>query len=399
MATATVNPTIFIPLKPAPVFPRSAIVGSLGNLARTLSEGTEVSEEFIFAVALAYFGGITSGELKLRIGLESETRLYVILLGESARAKKSTAVDRVDKFFQSIQSPFQWKSLSSVGSAEGLAKELQRTPRVILNYDELRSLVDKTKIRGSVLMPTVASLFERHNYSHTTKNESVDIKNGRLSLVACCTIGTYENLWTSDAINLGLPNRLFIVHADAKPSVPWPKEIDEGKMDLLRKHIQSQLQRATQTFERTAEAEVLWNNWQTTLPHSEHAKRLDTIGFRLMPVLALTMDKAVVDADVVRHVIDILNYELEVRILYDPIDSDDKIASIETKIRRQLQIRGFLTKRELRRFTNADRIGVWAFEKALENLAKGSDPDIQKVETADGREGYRLSSGLSSVLQ
>ena len=75
-------------------FPQSAIVGSLGEVAHILSKGTEVPIELLYGAGLTYFGSMASGRLKLSIGLESDTRLYSILLGESARVKKSTAIDR-----------------------------------------------------------------------------------------------------------------------------------------------------------------------------------------------------------------------------------------------------------------------------------------------------------------
>ncbi|PYP91606.1 MAG: hypothetical protein DMG65_07160 [Candidatus Angelobacter sp. Gp1-AA117] len=41
-----------------PIFPKDALVGSLGELATVLAEGTEVPPEFIFAAALTFFGAM-----------------------------------------------------------------------------------------------------------------------------------------------------------------------------------------------------------------------------------------------------------------------------------------------------------------------------------------------------
>ena len=42
------------------------------------------------------------------------------------------------------------------------------------------------------------------------------------------------------------------------------------------------------SFDIDPDAHVLWGEWYLNLADSVHAKRLDTIGFRLMAILALT---------------------------------------------------------------------------------------------------------------
>jgi hypothetical protein len=79
------------------------------------------------------------------------------------------------------------------------------------------------------------------------------------------------------------------------------------------------------------------------------------------------------DLQTVETVIAILDYELKVRTVTDPVNADDRIAKLEEKIRRQLQARGPLSARELRRYTSADREGLWAFNKAIENVRAAKD--------------------------
>jgi hypothetical protein len=347
--------------------------GSLGELARELSKGTEVPEEFIFATALTCFGAIASGHLTLKVGMDSDTRLFTVLLGKSASAKKSSAMARTIGFFQKLNSPISWIVNYGVGSAEGLAKEFTTHNRILLAYDELRSFTDKTKVQASVLLPMIASLFEKYSWDNTTKIGAVSVRNARLSLVGCCTTETYEHLWTSEAIAIGMLNRLFVVDADARPKVAWPSPPDQAVLEGLRGRIQQQLARLPITFDITPEAKHLWEEWYRNLPASEHAKRLDTIGLRLMPVLALTMDKRTIDSDVMERVTAMMDYELNLRTLTDPIDADDRIARMEEKIRRNLKAKDPLTKRELRQNVHADRDGLWAFETALKNLTRNED--------------------------
>ena len=65
-------------------FPHRVMEGSLGELARELSKGTEVPEEFIFATALT--GALRCdrvGTSHAKLGMDSDTRLFTVLLGKS----------------------------------------------------------------------------------------------------------------------------------------------------------------------------------------------------------------------------------------------------------------------------------------------------------------------------
>jgi hypothetical protein len=362
-----------------PAFPQQSIVGSLSEVARLLSKGTEVSEEFIFMSALTCFGAMVSGVLKVNIGYTSDTRLYTLLLGESYAAKKSTAMTKTIDFFKRIAPIEDWGTMSGVGSAEGLARGLEDHSRTLLFYDELQSFIEKTKVQASVLLAMVASLFERNDYQSVTKKKAIDLTGVRLSLLACCTTKTYEQVWTPDAIAIGLPNRLFLVYADAKPKVAWPEAVDKDECDRLTKRISNQIRLAAREFDITSEAKIEWERWYKNLPKSEHVKRLDTIGVRLMPILALTMDKEIVDEEVVKHVMAVMDYELRLRSLTDPIDADTLMAKVEERIRRVLKNRGPLSKREIRQATHADRSGSWAFKTALQNLIESKDISVKKI--------------------
>ena len=110
-----------------PQFPAASMIGSLGDLARELGRDNEVPEEFLFMNALTVAGLILSGRVRLSSGLDSDTRLYTISVGESAGAKKSSAQRKVLDFFTSLDLP-DWSICNGVGSAEGLAKALSGSP-------------------------------------------------------------------------------------------------------------------------------------------------------------------------------------------------------------------------------------------------------------------------------
>ena len=356
-------------------FPPEALVGSIGSLARELASGTEVPEEFIFACGLTVLGAMCSGELQLSMGVEVDPRLYTVLLGSSYDVKKSTAMKKTIVFFDGLGSTRMPHVMSGVGSAEGLGRNLSEHKKVLLAYDELRAFVDKTKVQSSVLLPLTASLYEQHDWQNATKNPEQDVivKDGRLSLLGCCTTDTYEQMWTTEAVSIGFPNRLFVVGADRKCKVAWPALPNEERLLAIRSELLQQLSRLPTSLEATADAKKQWEQFYLEMPSSEHVKRLDTLGFRLLALIALTTGKTAIDTETVATVRSILDYELRMRELTDPIDADNTIAKLENKVRRVLSAKGPQKPRDLKKAVNAHRSGLWAFERALLNLRSAGE--------------------------
>lgn len=363
-------------------FPNRAIVGSVGDLARTLADGTEVPVEFYYAAALTVLGAICATRLKLNIAFDSEPRLYTVLLGESYSVKKSTAMKKTIEFFRRVTAPDPWSSFGivyGVGSAEGLARELTGKANTLLAYDELRAFVDKCQVKGSTLLPMVTSLFEQTRWHNATKSRkaSLTVDDAHLSVLSCCTMDTYSDIWKRDAIAIGLPNRLFVVNADAQAKVAWPTNPDERELANIAESVRSQITKC-KTFDITPEGKDAWAAWYENAPASEHSRRLDTIGFRLLALIALVTDKDVVDLETVQTVTAILKYEFDLRTLTDPIDADSTIAQLEEKVRRQLRGKGSLSPRELQQAVNAHRAGLWAFNAAIVNLHKNNEVEYSQ---------------------
>lgn len=370
-------------------FPEDAIIGSLGEYARFMAAGTEVPAEFYFAAALTFLGATCGTNLRLNTALRTEPRLYTVLLAESAGGKKSTAASNTANFFRAIwedvcmraegnpeekmANPVAPVTCDGVGSAEGLAGLFAEEGKfgVVLCYDELQSFMAKAKIESSVLLQMASTLFEQDRYENVTARKKISVENAHLSLVGCCTNETYSGMWDRHSIAIGFPNRLFVVLAGSKEREPWPAPRDKDKLVTIREKILSQLAKLPMTLDIEPDARAEWGRWYKALPfNSVHTRRLDGLGFRLMMLLSLTTDKTIIDLQTIQAVIAILDYQLKVRMVTDPIDADNKIAELEQKIIRNLKTRGPMSKGLLFKFVNGARAGTWLFDQALQNLIK-----------------------------
>lgn len=358
-------------------FPSWVMTGAAGRFAFAYSEYLEVPTSFLFMGFLTVLGNIISGWVTLRSELQPQTRLYTVLLGQSADERKSTAISKVADFFRAEIEVGGLNACYGVGSAEGLAKKMEETPGLVLLVDELKTFVQKAKIEGAVLLPCVNTLFESNRFHSATKKHNIAIDDAHLSLLTASTVETYATMFNSTFLDIGFINRLFLVLGHAEKRFAIPRVVPESVKKELGGELQLSLAVAGALRQQAEpypmpihpEAERAFEHWYFNTPRSVFTKRLDAYGHRLMPLIAINDRRRDIDLEVVEKVIALLDYELAVRREADPIDADNRIAALEERIRRVVT-NGPIRKRDLERKVNKTRVGRWAWKRAIANLVE-----------------------------
>jgi hypothetical protein len=365
-------------------FPADVMSGVAGSFAEIYSNVLEAPPQFFYFSFLTALGILVTGTLTLSSEIAPPTRLYTVLLGESGDDRKSTAIKKTIEFFRRFITEFEvcW----GVGSAEGLQAVLVKgkadmnDKRVLLALDELKQFASKARIEGSVLLPCVATLFENNFYHSRTKSSVVKLENAHLAILAASTVPTYETMFSSQFADIGFLNRLWLVKGEGKRRFSIPEKVAELDYKTLGVMLRNVLRLANEVREMpvTTEARKIFDDWYLSLPQSIHARRLDTYALRLMPLLAINDMKTEVDADTVRKAIALCDHQLQLRMLYDPIDADNKIAVVEEKLRRVLRARGPLNAWALKKAVHVERIGLYTFETAKNNLLRAKELAFDK---------------------
>jgi hypothetical protein len=349
-------------------FPHEVMTGLAGEFADLYSSHLEVPRQFFFMAFLTCLGSIVADHLTLATEIAPPPRLYVLLLGESADDRKSTAITKTVDFFKWAYEGFPvcW----GVGSAEGLQKRLETSNRLLLAFDEFRQFISKCRIDSSVLLPCVNTLFESNRYESRTKQSNISLENAHLSVLAASTISTYENTWSSQFTDIGFNNRLWLVPGGAKRKFSLPPKVPESERSSLRSRLGQVLDhvRNHRELSLTPDAVTIYHDWYLALEGGIHSKRLDTYALRLMPLLAVNDLKTEVDEETVRKVIALCDQQYYVRQLHDPVDADNEVAKLEEKIRRVLSATGSLGERDLKRRLHVSQKGLWFYAMAKKNL-------------------------------
>lgn len=372
-------------------FPYKIINGIAEKFTEAYVSVLEVPVEFMYISFLTCLGSMLAHRITLHTEIKPQPRLYTLLLGESADTRKSTAITKTTEFFRFASKnigDWQFTECWGTGSAEGLARILKsKDPSgkktLLLCYDEFKGFVSKAKIKSSTLLECVSSLFESNRYENNVKHTGLLIEDGCLSLIAASTVQTYEVTWDKSFTDIGFSNRLFIVPGNTNRKYVLPPQIPLSIKRTLTQELFSILDFVGPFREINISDSALsiLQTWYTNRPASVHSKRLEGYALRFLILMAANQRQDTIDDKMVTDVISLMNWQFEMRQMYDPIDADNAIAAMEEKIRRLLKNRRIaMTERELKQSTNANRGGIWLFAKAITNL-RDSDEIIYNKNT------------------
>jgi hypothetical protein len=362
-----------------PTWPQEGMAGAAGRFAASYSAYLETPQPFLYMSYLTFLGHIISSRITLKSEITPQPRLFTILLGESADVRKTTSISKTHGFYQEVISPDDLNTIWGVGSAEGLAKCFKNNSRAILVLDELKSLIQKMRIDASVLLPCINTLFESKHFHSLTKKHDISINDAELCLLAASTLETYRNMFTATFMDIGFLNRLFIVIGDSERKFSIPDSMPEGARNILKSGLKEVLDFVGQistdgcyAMPVNSTARDIFDDWYFNLESSVFSKRLDTYGHRLMPLLAVNEMLDIITPEIAEKTVALLNYQLEARKFADPIDADSAIARLEERIRRLLAS-GPLSKRDLERRGNKNRVGIWIWNQAIKNLRNSGE--------------------------
>lgn len=384
-------------------FPKDALKGSLADLAQTLLANTEVPIEFGFMAAVTMFGIITSEWLCIENdGLKTIPNLYTVLIAPTG-GKKSTGVTKMADVFMNLGTGYLTRNKAEThntllfpkaGSGEGLLKlfehskkneenEWEKVPRsrVLLTPDEFRELLDKCRHENSTLGPEITSLFDGTVAGNCTKDGLTNISWARLAIIGCITTQSWDQVWADGhERDGGLLNRLFLVSSLPRPKVFNPPIVPEELLKPIKARLYKQIQTVKEPLPITPEGQEVFELYYNHLDQAEEeATRLETICKKLALILAVTNDKAFIDAEVASMAVSLVQYQLKVRKLLNPSEAKNALANAENKLRSYLKRfpeKSFSKRRLIDRTRLKKTIGLHIVTRALSNLVTAGEVNL-----------------------
>jgi hypothetical protein len=371
--------------EPYPVFPSYVMEGTslYENFVKPICDKNSRIPFFMWIPAMTLLLNFIGPKIKIkRFGGSEPFRgsIYEVLIGRKGKTNKSSCINDAKNYFNYIGCLQQHsrdvknadgKILTfSVGSAEGLGIEMQKTncKSAVLIYDELSQLVSKMGIESSSLASGLLQMYESGPFANGVKSgkESFSLQSDTYctSLIAATTDSKFAELWSKLAgSDTGLDDRfLFALQPEILPEPKLKTYVNtiEGSM-RTKVLIDKAVQQAEFAFEDSGHPGLLELN--------EIENRFAIRAEKWAVGIAIDLGLDIVDDECVARAVDIVKYEMAVKRYLKSYEATTREGEIQMSIRRVLEMaRGRMGKRELERKLNAGRHGTSLWRQAYKGL-------------------------------
>lgn len=290
-----------------------ALHGLAGDWVELTSPHTESDPAARLVQFLAAFGiAVTAGPHTIADGAVHRARLYALVVGASAKARKGTAMGHVRNVFR-VAAP-QWLAdgvKSGLSSGEGLI-EAVADPTLDKDGNDVGGVTDKRLLLvesefgrvltaggrdGSTLSAVVRQAWDEDRLSVLTR-KPLTATGAHVGIVGHIVVEELRaKLTETDRAN-GFANRFLFVHAHRWQRLPNPPPVPERELDELGRRLGRVLEagRKRGRMHRTPAAEELWATIYDKLGDDDPGGMLGAVTARAeAQVLRLSLVYALLD--------------------------------------------------------------------------------------------------------
>lgn len=287
-----------------------AFHGFLGELVRTLEPHSEADPFALLATALVRSCAVL-GDLAyvpVSSGSRQPARLYALLVGSSARARKGTAEADVGAIFGQGLHDFD-RVRSGLSSGEGLAasfvgiEETSADPRLLIVEPEFARVLTAAGREGSTLSPVLRDLWDRGESAILTRANPIRVEGAHACLVAHITEEELRSkLRTVETAN-GFANRFLILGVARSKRLPHGGTLSAESASFLASRWREALFRGREIsgrVTRTPKAARLWEDFYGSLSDDVHGVYGQLVARAEAHVTRLSLAFALLDGE--RHI-------------------------------------------------------------------------------------------------
>jgi hypothetical protein len=260
----------------SPQLPVAALHGRAGFAVRTIAPHTEAHPAAILLQLLAAFGNMVGrGPHCLVDATRHGLNLFLVLVGDSSKARKGTSWNQIARLFAEVDLPWLTARVTSARlTAGGLVHTLRdQQPatdrRLLALSEEFASVLSSLKSGKGQLSPLLRSAWDSGHLPTLNMHQPVQATGTHFSLIAHITQRELTaNLHPTEAHN-GFANRCLWAWVQRSNCLPDGGDLTANDLSLVARGIRDALEWAASTpeilFRRDAAASELWKHWYPSL--------------------------------------------------------------------------------------------------------------------------------------
>jgi hypothetical protein len=207
--------------KPWPKLDESAYLGLAGDIVRTIEPHTESDPVALLIQMLAFFGSVIGPGPYYQVEADRHrSNLFVLMVGNSSKARKGTSAGRVLSFFEPVDPDWaDARMKSGLSSGEGLINEV-RDPsgddtsiadkRLLIIEPEFANALSVMERHGNTLSPVLRKAWDGSKLSTLTRSSPLTATRAHVSIIGHITEAELKARLTKTEMANGLANRFLI---------------------------------------------------------------------------------------------------------------------------------------------------------------------------------------------
>jgi hypothetical protein len=249
----------------------AALHGTAGLVVSSLAPHTEADPAAVLLQFLAAFGNLLGPAPHCRVGnTRHGLNLFVILVGESSKARKGTSWRQVSSLFAEADPLWSSRRVATDRPTPGTILHALRDQqpvtdrRLFLLSEEFASVLQVLALEAGQLSPLLRCAWDGGDLCARDGHRSVQATAAHISMVGHVTTAELAHLLSrTDSAN-GFANRCLWTNVRRSKSLPDGGSLSSGQQSEIAGELRRALQWAQSQnellFSRTPAASKLWNN-------------------------------------------------------------------------------------------------------------------------------------------
>lgn len=271
------------PQSTLPRFPPMAWTQPFLRWREILSQHTNAPDEFLWAAFATAWGLILARRVYIAHPITIYPNLWTLLIGPSARARKSTVLYALQLLLESLNIPYC--RISGLSSIEGLAQQMADTkdqPTLLCEEEFRRLLGVATRKVTANLIPDLQRLSYCNQPFDLTRTDHLHIERPFLAFITATPLAFIEEMLTEAHFTGGFLNRFLLLHGEPNAPLALPPPLTTTALTPLTTFLQNligALPTTSTLLSLTGEARKMYttwyDSWDTQLqPLPEHLQQL-----------------------------------------------------------------------------------------------------------------------------
>jgi len=287
-----------------PAMDGAAFYGLPGEVVAAFDAHTEADPVAILLTFLAVYGAaIGRGPHARADGAQHAGRLFIVVVGDTSKARKGTSFAQVRRIFVAADKRFAAERiLGGFGSGEALVDAISdgEDHRLLVVEPEWARILSVGRREGSTLSPLLRQAWDGDRLAVRSRGKGVVAAEGaHISVIGHVTVEELRAKLVDTEVANGFANRHLFVLAKRSKLLPTGGNLDDAAVDELARKTRKALEEARKlkVMQRTPAAEALWDRLYRKMAEDEPGGLLGSVIARdAAQVLRLSVLYALCDA-------------------------------------------------------------------------------------------------------